>query len=84
MLGAAIVGWFTIREHVFPAWVGWAFMVYGLLTLITGPFNFNFLAGVLLPFLPILQAVALFAYGYFIYRQSVKPTNAIESKVPLA
>ncbi len=31
MLGAVIVGWLTTREHVFPAWVGWVFMVQGLL-----------------------------------------------------
>ena len=83
MLGAIIVGWFTIKEHVFPAWVGWAFMVYGLLTLITGPFNFNSLLGVLLPFFPILQAVLLFTYGYFIY-QKPRKTTANKYAVPLS
>src|SRR5215216_1902530 len=29
-LGAVIVGWLTIREHVFPAWVGWVFLASGL------------------------------------------------------
>ena len=82
MLGAVIVGWFTIREHVFPAWVGWAFIVFGLLTFTTGLFSFNSLLGVFLLFLPILQAVTLFVYGYFIYQKPTK-TSANENAVPL-
>lgn len=69
MVGAIIVGWFTIRENVFPAWVGWAFMIYGLLNFTTGLLLFNSSLGVLIPFLPVLQAVALFAYGYFIFQK---------------
>lgn len=72
MLGAVIVGWFTTREKMFPAWVGWVFMTYGLLNFTTGPFKFNSIWGVLIPFLPVLQAVVLFAYGYFIYRKQIK------------
>jgi hypothetical protein len=82
MVGAVIVGWFTIRERVFPAWVGWAFIAFGLLTFATGPFLFNSLLGVLLPFLPVLQAVALAAYGYFIYQKPIKIT-ANENAVPV-
>lgn len=74
MLGAVIIGWFTIREHVFPAWVGWGFMAYGLLNLAVGTSQLNSLPGVLILFLPILQAVVLFAYGYFIYRTPIKTT----------
>jgi hypothetical protein len=84
MLGAVIVGLLTTRKHIFPAWVGWVFMAQGVLNFITGPFKFNSLAGVLVVFLPILQVAALFAYGYFIYQHSVKPTIAGESQVPLA
>jgi hypothetical protein len=82
MLGSVIIGWITIREHVFPGWVGWAIIAFGLLTFITGLFLFNSLLGVLLPFLPILQSVALFTYGYFIYQ---KPIKAVANKtaVPL-
>ena len=83
MLGAVIVGWLTTREHVFPAWVGWAFIAQGVFNFITGPFKFNSLAGVLVVFLPILQVAALLGYGYFIFQQSVKPTIASEAKVPL-
>lgn len=68
MLGAVIVGWQTTREHVFPAWVGWVFMLQGLLNFITGWFNIG-AQGRLFPILiPILQTVATFAYGYFIYQ----------------
>ncbi|MDQ3003827.1 MAG: hypothetical protein M3R47_00365 [Chloroflexota bacterium] len=84
MLGAVIIGWITVREHVFPAWVGWAFIAQGLLNFISGQFNTGFLKGMVPIFLPILYIVALFAYGYFIYQQSIKPTIPIESKVPLA
>ena len=84
MLGAVIIGWLTTREHVFPAWVGWVFLAQGVLNFITGPFKFNSLAGVLVVFLPILQAAALFAYGYYLFQQSVKPTIGSQSKAPLA
>jgi len=83
-LGAVIVGWLTTREHVFPAWVGWAFMAQGLLNFLSGQFKLNSLPGVLILFLPIMQAAALFAYGYFIYERATKLTLASESKVPLA
>jgi hypothetical protein len=83
-LGAVIVGWLTTREHVFPAWVGWAFMAQGLLNFLSGQLTLNSLQGVLIMFLPILQAAALFAYGYFIYQRATKPTLASEAKVPLA
>lgn len=71
MLGAILIGWLTIRENVFPAWVGWGFLAYGLLNVITAQFNFVGLSAVLLMFLPILQAVMLFTYGYFIFQKSV-------------
>src|SRR5512143_1604541 len=41
MLGAVIVGWLTTREHVFPGWVGWAFLFQGLLNFISGMFDFG-------------------------------------------
>jgi hypothetical protein len=84
MLGAVIIGWITIREHVFPAWLGWAFLAQGLLNFITGQFNLGSLKGMIPIFLPVLDVVALFAYGYFIHQQSLKLIIASESKVPLA
>jgi hypothetical protein len=67
-LGAVIVSWLTSREHVFPAWVGWVFMTQGLLNFLAGLLNFGSLTSVLSILLPVLQAVALLAYGYFIYQ----------------
>ena len=84
MLGAVIIGWLTTREHVFPAWLGWAFLSYGLLNFITGQFNFGSLQGEIPIFLSILGIVVQTGYGYFIYRQSIKPTLAGKAKVPLA
>lgn len=84
MLGAVIIGWLTIREHVFPAWLGWAYLAYGILNFITGQINFRSLQGMIPFFISVLSIVVQFAYGYFIYRQSVKPAIAGEAKIPLA
>ena len=84
LIGAVIIGWITIREHVFPAWVGWAFLAHSLLNFITGQFNPGFLKGMVPIFVPVLDVIAIFAYGYFIYHLSKKPTIPSESKVPLA
>ena len=84
LLGAIIIGGITIREHVFPAWIGLAFLAQSLLNFITGQFNPGFLKGMIPIFIPILDVVAIFAYGYFIYQQSNKPTITSEAKVPLA
>ena len=66
-LGGIMVGWLTIREGVFPAWVGWIFLAQGLLNLIAGLFDFGSLVRMLLP---VLQVIALIAYGYLIYRNN--------------
>jgi hypothetical protein len=84
MMGAVIVGWLTTREHVFPAWLGWAFIAQGLLNFFTGVFNMGSLRGAIPIFLPILVVVVQFAYGYFIYQKATKPAIASEAKVPLA
>ena len=84
MLGALIVGWLTTREHIFPAWLGWAFIAQGLLNFFAGVFNLGNLTGAIPIFLPILFAVVQFAYGYFIYQKATKPAIASEAKVPLA
>jgi hypothetical protein len=68
MVGALIVGWLTTRQHVFPAWVGWVFMLQGLLNFITGLFNSGAQGRSFFLVIAVLQAVATFAYGYFIYQ----------------
>ncbi len=67
MLGALITGWVTIGEHVFPAWVGWAFLVQGLLNTVAGLFKPGLLAGAFPLVLALLYVAALFGYGYFLY-----------------
>jgi hypothetical protein len=64
MLGAVITGWLTTRGHVFPAWVGWLFILQGLLNFITGVFHLDL--GI---FIPVLQTVATAAYGFFVYQK---------------
>jgi hypothetical protein len=68
VLGALIIGWVTTKEHVFPAWVGWVFMIQGLLNYLAGLFNFGSWVSLILVIFSILYAVSLFAYGYLIYR----------------
>ncbi len=78
MLGAVIIGWLTIREDKFPAWLGWLFLVQGVLNFIAGSLNFGSLSAVFSILVTILYAVALFAFGYYIYqrqRRSSLQTN---------
>jgi hypothetical protein len=77
MLGAIIIGWLTLRERVFPAWVGWGFLAYGLLNMILGQFDIGGATGALIFFLPILQSAVLFAYGYVIFQ---KPAHVMANK----
>lgn len=82
MLGAVITGWLTIRERVFPAWLGWAFIAQGLLNFMTGVLNLGPLTGMIPIFLPLLGVVVYFAYGYLIYQKAAKPMVA--GNVPVA
>jgi hypothetical protein len=69
MLGAIIVGWLTTREHVFPAWLGWLFIVYGLLNFAGGLISFGSMAGAISILIGLLDIVVLAGYGYFIYQK---------------
>jgi hypothetical protein len=84
MLGAVIIGWLTTREHIFPAWLGWAFLAYGLLNFIAGQINFRSLQGAVPSILALLGIVVQAVYGYFIYQEATKLAIAREAKVPLA
>ncbi len=68
-LGSLIVGWLTVRAHVFRPWIGWLMIVGGIL---------NILAPVLPPgaiFISQLglfaQAAALVGYGLTMLRQDI-------------
>jgi hypothetical protein len=67
MLGALLIGWLTIRERGFPAWVGWMFLAQGVLNFLAGLFHVGSAAGGLPILISVLYSVALVAYGYFIY-----------------
>ena len=64
-LGRVIVGWLTARGNVFPAWVGWAFLLQGLLNLTGYLFLFNLgtFGSVLGTITFLLDSVAEFGYG---------------------
>ena len=68
MLGAIIIGWLTTRGHVFPAGVGWVFMAQGPLNVVAGSFNSGAVERWFLTLILMLQTVATFAYGYYIYQ----------------
>ena len=82
MLGALITGWLTVREHVFPAWLGWAFIAQGFLNFFTGVISLGPLTGMIPVFLPLLVVAVYFAYGYFLYQLASNPMVA--GKIPAA
>lgn len=70
-VGRIILGWLTTQRKLFPAWVGWAFFMQGLLSL-AGYFFLYELASVgpLLGTVAFwLDDLALFGYGLGITRQ---------------
>lgn len=82
MLGALITGWLTVRERVFPAWLGWALIAQGFLNFFTGVIRLGPLTGMIPIFLPLLVVVVYFAYGYFLYQLAANPL--MTGKVPAA
>jgi len=72
-LGRVIVGWLTTRANVFPAWVGWAFLLQGLISLIGYLFLFDLgtLGSVMGTIAFLLDDAASFGYGFrVVQRQS--------------
>ncbi len=80
MFGAVIIGWLTIREDRFPAWLGWLFLVQGVLNFMAGLFYSGSLAGGLSILVSILYALALFAFGYYIYQRQRRPQFQVNTK----
>jgi hypothetical protein len=67
--GRMIIGWVTIRNNAFPAWVGWAFFAEGLLNALVGMFNFGSLVKTLPLIILLLGAGALLGYGFVIFNR---------------
>jgi hypothetical protein len=72
LAGRLIIGWETVRNNAFPAWVGWAFMAEGLLNAMGGVFNFGSFATTSSLITLLLGAIALFAYGFLISRRPLR------------
>jgi hypothetical protein len=83
MAGGVIIGWLTTRERIFPAWLGWAFLAYGLLNFITGQINFGSLQGAIPFIISLLSIVIQFAYGFFIYQKAMHSTATVKYQAPL-
>jgi hypothetical protein len=69
LIGAAVVGWMTTREKVFAAWIGWAFILQGVLNFIGGVFDLGSLTTAVVVITVLVDAAALFGYGLAITRQ---------------
>jgi len=73
--GRVIVGWLTTRHRVFPAWVGWAFLVEGLLVLLGG-FDLGAFTNTFVVIITLVGALALLGYGFYLLRQP-QPASAM-------
>ncbi len=67
-----IVGWFTTRRNVFPAWAGWALIAEGLLNLVGGLVSGGPIFGILVA---LLGAAALFGYGGWLLQERRAPAR---------
>lgn len=68
VLGRFIVGWITTQRKVFTPWVGWAFIIEGLLNFLGGILQLGALAPVIGIVVPLVGAAALFGYGWGVVR----------------
>ncbi len=62
-LGRLVVGWLTTQKKTFAMWVGWAFMLEGLLNFVGGLGDLGSLASIVGIIAPLLAAAALLGYG---------------------
>jgi hypothetical protein len=63
-IGRVMVGWLTVQKKVFAAWIGWAFIIEGLVNLVGGVFAVPFLSATAGIVVPIVGAAALLGYGW--------------------
>lgn len=69
-LGRVIIGWLTTREKVFAPWVGWAFILEGVLILLGGVLPLPALASLVGGLSQPVGAAALAGYGVGIIRHA--------------
>ena len=70
-LGRMIVGWLTAKGNIFPAWVGWTFLLQGVLNLAGYLFLYDLGAfgSTLGTITFLLDSIAAFGYGLGIVRR---------------
>ncbi len=76
-LGRVIVGGLTAQKRVFAPWIGWAFIVEGLLNFVGGILQVPALAFIGGVVVPVLGAAALFGYGWEVVQNASRPVAAI-------
>ncbi len=72
LLGRIITGWLTITKKVFSQWIGWVFILEGLLNTLAGLVNFGTLTYPLSIVVVLLGAAALLGYGFRVFQKSGK------------
>jgi hypothetical protein len=70
-IGRLIVGWLTTRHEVFPTWVGWAFIVEGLLNPIGAVIDLGALTDAYVAIIILAATVALL--GDYLLRPRATP-----------
>jgi hypothetical protein len=69
-IGRVIVGLVTVQKKVFAPWIGWAFIIEGLVNLVGGVFAVPLLSATAGVVVPIVGAAALLGYGWGIVSRS--------------
>jgi hypothetical protein len=69
-VGRVIIGWLTVERKSFAPWIGWAFLVEGLLNFLGFVMQAAFLGPILALVVPIVGAAALIGYGWGIVSYS--------------
>jgi hypothetical protein len=69
LLGRLIVGWLTTRRPFFAAWIGWAFILEGLLNLLIGLANLGSASSFLSALTVLVGAAAVLGYGLQLFQK---------------
>lgn len=70
--GRVIIGWLTARNRTFAPWIGWAFLIEGVLNFVGGIIEIDVLAPLFTVAVPIIGAAAVIGYGLQIARREAR------------
>lgn len=70
-VGRLIVGWLTTRQQVFPAWIGWAFIVQGILLPLGAIIDLGSVTNAYAAITTLVGEAAALGYGYYLFRPRV-------------